>query len=238
MHEAHPVLFVFAQKTDKFWFAVNGMRTVREWRSAGSQSRLHIPAFGLRTIGCARVYEAVGCLYRPAFFPSRSGMPGLLELDNAGLTLLVDGRRTCNPATLSLANIMNTVVQYWLIIELLTTKIRKLSPDFLIFLKILFMWTNLLRFQGGQGGIWGPSDCLLVWYTEEVALWFWSGLRTCAFLVVSKDSFLQVAGYCVWVGMSCFTQGEFLIRMIVAWDSGTSLLVCVAMWVLGPYQPS
>ncbi len=34
--EAHLVLFVFAQKTNKFQFAVNGMRTVRGWRSAGS----------------------------------------------------------------------------------------------------------------------------------------------------------------------------------------------------------
>ncbi len=42
--------FVFAQKTDKFWFTANGMRTIPRWHRASSQSHLHIHAFGSRTI--------------------------------------------------------------------------------------------------------------------------------------------------------------------------------------------
>ncbi len=34
-HLAHPVLFVFTQKTDKVQFVVNGMQTVRVRRSTG-----------------------------------------------------------------------------------------------------------------------------------------------------------------------------------------------------------
>ncbi len=49
-HATHPVLFVFAQKTDKFRFAANGMRTVRRWRSAGLQSHPHICTFGSQTM--------------------------------------------------------------------------------------------------------------------------------------------------------------------------------------------
>ncbi len=49
-HAVHPVLFVFAQKTDKFQFVVNGMRTIRGWCSAGLQFRSHIHAFSLRTV--------------------------------------------------------------------------------------------------------------------------------------------------------------------------------------------
>ncbi len=49
-HAAHPVLFVFAQKTNKFWFAANGMRTIRRWHSTGSLSHPHIRVFGLRTV--------------------------------------------------------------------------------------------------------------------------------------------------------------------------------------------
>ncbi len=49
-HPAHPVFFVFTQKTDKFQYAANGMQTIRGWRSIGSQSRPHIRSFGLRTI--------------------------------------------------------------------------------------------------------------------------------------------------------------------------------------------
>ncbi len=50
-HPAHPVFFMFAQKTNKFWFAVNGiMWIVCGWCSAGSESHPHIRAFGLRTI--------------------------------------------------------------------------------------------------------------------------------------------------------------------------------------------
>ncbi len=49
-HPAHPVLFVFVQKTDKFWFEVNGTRTVHRLRSAGSQCRPHIYSFGSRTV--------------------------------------------------------------------------------------------------------------------------------------------------------------------------------------------
>ncbi len=41
-------------------FMRNGMRTVRRWSSAGSQSGPHIRAFGSRTIWRARVYEAQG----------------------------------------------------------------------------------------------------------------------------------------------------------------------------------
>ncbi len=46
----HPVLFLFAQETDKFWFTANSMQTVRRWRSAGLQSRPHICAFGSQTV--------------------------------------------------------------------------------------------------------------------------------------------------------------------------------------------
>ncbi len=49
-HPAHPVLFVFVQKIDKFWFVANGVRTIRWWRSAGSQSHPHICTFGSRTV--------------------------------------------------------------------------------------------------------------------------------------------------------------------------------------------
>ncbi len=45
--------------TDKFWFAANGMQTVCRWCSAGSQSRPHIRALGLRTICHTRVYEVL-----------------------------------------------------------------------------------------------------------------------------------------------------------------------------------
>ncbi len=48
-HPGHLVLFVFAQKTDKFWFAMNGMWTIRRQRSTGSQSHPHICAFGSQT---------------------------------------------------------------------------------------------------------------------------------------------------------------------------------------------
>ncbi len=44
-HPAHPVLFVFVQKTYKFWFTVNIMQTVLGRRSAGSQYHPHILAF-------------------------------------------------------------------------------------------------------------------------------------------------------------------------------------------------
>ncbi len=47
-HPAHPILFVFAQKTDKFRFVAAGIRTICGWRSAGLQSCPY--AFGLRTI--------------------------------------------------------------------------------------------------------------------------------------------------------------------------------------------
>ncbi len=56
-HPAHPVLFVFAQKTDKFWFTANGMWAVRGWRSAGLQSHPHIRVLGSRT-----VHEPFGAL--------------------------------------------------------------------------------------------------------------------------------------------------------------------------------
>ncbi len=49
-HPAHPVLFVFPQKTDKFRFAANGMRTIHRWSSAGSRSRPHISSLDSRTI--------------------------------------------------------------------------------------------------------------------------------------------------------------------------------------------
>ncbi len=54
----HPILIVFVQKTDKFQFTANGMRTTCGWRSAGSQSHPHIRAFGSQTIRCARVCKA------------------------------------------------------------------------------------------------------------------------------------------------------------------------------------
>ncbi len=41
-----PILFVFAQKPGKFQVAANGMRTIRRWHSAGSQSHPHIRTFG------------------------------------------------------------------------------------------------------------------------------------------------------------------------------------------------
>ncbi len=40
-NSAYPIPFVFVQKTDKLWFVTNGMRTVRRWRSTGSQSYPH-----------------------------------------------------------------------------------------------------------------------------------------------------------------------------------------------------
>ncbi len=49
-YPGHSVFFVVAQKMDKFQFAVNGMQTVCGWHSAGSQSCLHIRAFGLRMV--------------------------------------------------------------------------------------------------------------------------------------------------------------------------------------------
>ncbi len=49
-NSTHLVLFVFAQKTDKFRFVVNGMRNICGWRSAGSQSCPHIRAFGSRAV--------------------------------------------------------------------------------------------------------------------------------------------------------------------------------------------
>ncbi len=49
-HIAHPVSFVFAQKTDKFQFAMNGMRTIHRQCSACLQSHPHICAFDLQTI--------------------------------------------------------------------------------------------------------------------------------------------------------------------------------------------
>ncbi len=58
-HPSHPVLFVFTQKTDKFWFVVNGMRTIRGWHSSGSQLCPHIYAFGSQTIRRAHVYETL-----------------------------------------------------------------------------------------------------------------------------------------------------------------------------------
>ncbi len=45
-----PVLFVSAQKTNKFQFVASGMRTIRWWRSTGSQSHPHIHAFGPQTV--------------------------------------------------------------------------------------------------------------------------------------------------------------------------------------------
>ncbi len=59
-HLAHTVLFVFAQKIDKFWFAANSMQTICGRRSAGLQSHPHIRAFGSRTIWHTRLYEALG----------------------------------------------------------------------------------------------------------------------------------------------------------------------------------
>ncbi len=52
--------FVFALKTDKFWFAANGMQTIHGQHSAGSQSHPHIHAFGSQTIRPTHVYEALG----------------------------------------------------------------------------------------------------------------------------------------------------------------------------------
>ncbi len=49
-HLVHPVLFVFVQQTDKFQFAANGMRTIRRWCSAGTQSHPHIRAFSSRAV--------------------------------------------------------------------------------------------------------------------------------------------------------------------------------------------
>ncbi len=49
-HLVHPVLFVFMQKTDKFRFVVNGMRTIRGQCSTGSQSHPHIRAFDSQTV--------------------------------------------------------------------------------------------------------------------------------------------------------------------------------------------
>ncbi len=64
-HLAKKNLFVFAQKSDKFQFMVNGMWTVRRWHSTGSKSHPHICAFGSRTIRRACVYEALNFLHTP-----------------------------------------------------------------------------------------------------------------------------------------------------------------------------
>ncbi len=49
-HPAHPVLFAFEQKTDKFRFVANGMQIVRGQRNAGLQSHPHIHAFGSQAV--------------------------------------------------------------------------------------------------------------------------------------------------------------------------------------------
>ncbi len=56
-HMVHPTLFVFAQKTDKFWFVANGMRTNHRWHSTRLQSHLHICTFVMRTIWFTCVYH-------------------------------------------------------------------------------------------------------------------------------------------------------------------------------------
>ncbi len=65
----------FSQKTDKYWFVANGMRTIRRRRSAGSQSHPHIRAFGLRTVherfanhsahSCIRGFRLLVFSYQP-----------------------------------------------------------------------------------------------------------------------------------------------------------------------------
>ncbi len=49
-HPAHPVLFVFTRKTNKFWFAVNCMWTIYGWRSTVLQSCPHVCSFGSRAV--------------------------------------------------------------------------------------------------------------------------------------------------------------------------------------------
>ncbi len=49
-YPAYPVLFVFAEKTDKFRFVANGMRTFRGWCGTGFQRHPYIRAFGLWTV--------------------------------------------------------------------------------------------------------------------------------------------------------------------------------------------
>ncbi len=41
-HPAHPLLFVFTQKTDKFRLAANGMRTILGQRSKNSDNRPYL----------------------------------------------------------------------------------------------------------------------------------------------------------------------------------------------------
>ncbi len=52
-----PIPFVFVQKTDKFQFVANGMRTIRKWCSVGYTYLVCEPfTSGLRTIWFVRVY--------------------------------------------------------------------------------------------------------------------------------------------------------------------------------------
>ncbi len=59
-HPAHSVLFVFMQKTDKFWFSANGMRIIRH---TYGHLVYKLIMSSLRTIGHIRVYEALGFVY-------------------------------------------------------------------------------------------------------------------------------------------------------------------------------
>ncbi len=73
-HSAHPVLFMFAQNTTKFWFAANGMRTVHGWHSVGLQSRPHIRAFGLNHSACSCIRSLIVFLaYLFDFFKIATG---------------------------------------------------------------------------------------------------------------------------------------------------------------------
>ncbi len=92
-----------------------------------------------------------GCLYT-----------GPLDYNGPGRTLFEDGRRTCNPgfggsaAALSLANI-NTVVQFWLIIELLRSRIHNfVTLFFKIFVYFYLYW--LSRWDSGVAEAWLPRD--------------------------------------------------------------------------------
>ncbi len=77
---AHPVLSVFAPKTEKFRFAANGMQTVRIKHSKGSQSHPHIRAFGSQTV-CEWFanYSAHSYIRGFRFAPSKKRLLGLLR---------------------------------------------------------------------------------------------------------------------------------------------------------------
>ncbi len=61
-HTAHPIPFMFAQKIDKFWFAVNSMQSICKQHSAYSQSHPHIRTFGSHVCTSLYIASHQGCV--------------------------------------------------------------------------------------------------------------------------------------------------------------------------------